>query len=126
MSLPADRSQRGTDAPPVRRIIDSADEPIDLESVDELSDVRPDATESRSQLTEGQRVAGADELIKHTETREGEPALAENGFESRLQRVCGVDEREHKRPLSATDGLIHTLKDIAPWPEKRGLSGAIC
>jgi hypothetical protein len=104
-------SQLGANAPAIIRIIDAPNQPIRLEPIDELGDVRADAAESRREVAQRDGFTRFCKSGKRTLLGHGQSDPVERCLELSFNRVSGVKKGEGKvllaRGLDCSISLIH-------------------
>ena len=85
----------------------SANQPISLQAVDQLSHVRPNAGEPRSQLAQRQRLAGAHQLAQDRELGSGKSRLTKRRFEARFEGVGRLEDGVEVFRLLTGDSVVH-------------------
>src|SRR5436190_11357713 len=107
VSLHAERGHFRPNGAPVLEAAPPLHEPLGLETIDELGDVRPDTAELAGEVSQGHRLAGTDELLHGVELRDGEPYRDKRLLEA-LPELFRRSEHGHERALvrAGPDGAL--------------------
>src|SRR5882672_7570580 len=102
MALLAERGHDGPHRTAILGIFHAAHQPIRLETVHELRDVRADAGHLHRAFAQAQRLALLDQMRESAEFRQREPDLLQSLLKARLERMRGPDKRIHHLTVAGT------------------------
>jgi len=98
-----EHSQTGAAIVRIRR---AADEPVALQTIDQLRDVRLDAREAFRELSERQRITCQAQLVERRELRQGQADLRQPHLHPALEHARGVEHGEQ----SCSVGIGHVVQ----------------
>jgi len=98
--------QDGEPRSAIARIGRATDEAIRFQSIDQLCDIRFDASEAFGQLPEGKRFSGARKMVKRSQFGQRKPDIGQLRFDATFEHARGVEHGEKARSF----GVNHLVQ----------------